>query len=56
MLSKIFGGISFICLILVPGAVESEMYITTFVLICGMTLFAYISMKEEGLVRKDKEK
>lgn len=56
MLSKIYGSVSLILLLLAPGAVESEMYITALVMICGMSLFAYLSMKEEGLIRKRTDK
>lgn len=56
MLGKIYGAIAFILLVLAPGAVESGMYITASVIIGGMALFAYLSMKEEGLIRKRTEK
>lgn len=47
MLSKVFGSIALILMILTPGAVESEMYITAIVMICGMALFVYLSMRAE---------
>lgn len=56
MLSKIYGFIAFMLVIMVPGAVESEMYITALAMICGMALFVYLSMKEDGSIRKHKEK
>lgn len=56
MLSKIYGSIALILLFLAPGAVESEMYITALAMICGMSLFAFLSMKEDGSIRKHTEK
>ena len=56
MLGKIYGVIAFILLLLAPGAVESEMYITAFAMICLFARLAYLSMKEDGLIRKRKEK
>lgn len=56
MLSKIYGAIALILLFLAPGAVESEMYITALAMIGGVALFAYLSMKEDGLIRKSSEK
>ena len=56
MLGKIYGVIAFILLLLAPGAVESEMYITAIIMISGMALFAYLYMKEEGLIRSRTEK
>ena len=54
MLSKIYGTIAVLCLFLTPGTVESEKYIVALVMICGFALFAYLSMKENGLIRKEK--
>lgn len=47
-LSNIYGTIAFISMICVPGAVESEMYITSVVLIAMVGIFAYLSLKEDG--------
>ena len=56
MLSKIYGTIAVLCLFLTPAAVESEKYIAALVMICGVALFAYLSMKEDGMIRRRKEK
>ena len=55
MLSKIYESIALLCIFLTPAAVESEMYIAAAVMICGLALFAYLSMKEDGMIRKRKE-
>ncbi len=47
MLSRIYGTIAFLCLILAPGAVESGMYITACVMIVAVLVFANLSMREE---------
>ncbi len=47
MLSKIYGIIAFLCLILAPGAVEGGMYITACVMIVAVWVFANLSMREE---------
>lgn len=47
-LSNILGGIALLAMIAVPGAVESDMYITAIVLIVIMTACAYLSVKEDG--------
>lgn len=55
MLSKIYGGIAFICIFfIIPGAVESEMYITAVVLIAISGLLVYLALKEDGQIRKKK--
>lgn len=46
--SNVLGCIAFISLLCIPGAVESEMYITSVVLIAIMGLSAYFAMKEDG--------
>lgn len=46
--SNVLGSIAFISLLCIPGAVESEMYITSVVLIAIMGLSAYFAMKEDG--------
>lgn len=56
MLSKIYGIIAFILLLTAPGAAESQMYITAFAMICGVALFAYLSLKEDGAIRKRTKK
>lgn len=56
MLSKIYGSISLILLFLAPDAMESEMYITSLAMIVGTALFAYLSMKEDGLISKRTKK
>ena len=53
VLSKIYGSIALILMLLSPGAVEGEMYITAVVMICGMALFAYLSMREEKKEQKN---
>lgn len=54
MLSKVYGTIALMCLICAPEVVESGMYITALVLISGMAIFAYLSMKEDGRIRHKK--
>lgn len=51
MLSKIYGTIAFICLILAPGAAEGGMWITTFVLILAFAFFARLAADEDGQLR-----
>ena len=48
-LRNIYGFIAFMCLLFVPGAVESEMYITAFVMIVVMGITAMLSMREDGI-------
>lgn len=54
ILSKVYGSIALILMFLSPGAVESEMYITAVVMICGMAIFAYLSAKEEETEKEQK--
>lgn len=56
MLSRIFGTIALICLILAPGAVESGMWITSLVLICAFCLFAQMAVNEDGQLRNRNRK
>lgn len=46
--SNVLGSVSFISLLCIPGAVESEMYVTSVVLIAIMGLSAYFALKEDG--------
>lgn len=46
--SNVLGCVSFISLLCIPGAVESEMYVTAVVLIAIMGLSAFFAMKEDG--------
>ncbi len=47
-LSNLLGCIAFILLLLIPGAVEAEKYITALIMIIAMAVFAHLSMKEDG--------
>lgn len=51
-LRNIYGTIAFLSLICAPGAVESEMYVTAVVLVAIVGIFAYLSLREDGQVRK----
>ena len=51
-LRNIYGTIAFLSLICAPGAVESEMYVTAVVLVAMVGIFAYLSMKEDGQIKK----
>ena len=51
-LRNIYGTIAFLSLICAPGAVESEMYVTAVVLVAMVGIFAYLSLKEDGQIRK----
>lgn len=52
MLSYFYGSLAFICMILAPGAVEGELYITAVVLIVFFALFAKLSVLEEKRIRR----
>jgi len=47
-LSNLLGCIAFILLLLIPGAVEAEKYITALIMIIAMAVLAHLSMKEDG--------
>lgn len=47
-LSNMLGGIAFILLLLIPGAVEAEKYKTAIIMIIAMAVLAHLSMKEDG--------
>lgn len=51
-LSNIYGTVSFLAMICVPGAVESEMYVTAVVLVAMVGIFAYLSLKEDGQIKR----
>lgn len=51
-LRNIYGTIAFLALICAPGAVESEMYVTAVVLVAMVGIFAYLSLREDGQIRK----
>ena len=51
-LRNIYGTIAFLSLICAPGAVESEMYVTAVVLVALVGIFAYLSLREDGQIRK----
>ena len=51
-LRNIYGTIAFLSLICAPGAVESEMYVTAVVLVAMVGIFAYLSLKEDGLIKR----
>lgn len=54
MLSYFYGTLAFICMILAPGAVEGELYITAVVLIVFFALFAKLSVLEEKRMRRER--
>ena len=54
MLSYFYGALAFICMILAPGAVEGELYITAVVLIVFFALFAKLSVLEEKRMRRER--
>ena len=56
MLSYFYGELAFICMILAPGAVEGELYITAVVLIVFFALFAKLSVLEEKRMRRRKRR
>ena len=51
-LRNIYGTIAFLSLICAPGAVESEMYVTAVVLVAIVGIFAYLSLREDGQIKK----
>lgn len=51
-LRNIYGTIAFLSLICAPGAVDSEMYVTAVVLVAMVGIFAYLSLKEDGQIKK----
>ena len=51
-LSNIYGTISFLAMICAPGAVESEMYITAIILVAMVGIFSYLSLREDGQIKK----
>ena len=51
-LRNIYGTIAFLSLICATGAVESEMYVTAVVLVAMVGIFAYLSLREDGQIRK----
>ena len=51
-LRNIYGTVAFLSLICVPGAVESEMYITAVVLTVIFAVTVYLSLKEDGQIKK----
>ena len=51
-LRNIYGTIAFLSLICAPGAVESEMYVTAVVLVAMVGIFAYMSLREDGQIKK----
>lgn len=51
-LRNIYGTIAFLSLICAPGAVESEMYVTAVVLVAMVGIFAYLSLREDGKIKR----
>ena len=51
-LRNIYGTIAFLALICDPGAVESEMYVTAVVLVAIVGIFAYLSLREDGQIKR----
>ena len=51
-LRNIYGTIAFLSLICAPGAVESEMYVTSVVLVAMVGIFAYLSLREDGQIKR----
>ncbi len=51
-LRNIYGTIAFLSLICAPGAVESEMYVTAVVLVAMVGIFAYLSLREDGQIKR----
>lgn len=51
-LRNIYGTIAFLSLICAPGAVESDMYVTAVVLVAMVGIFAYLSLREDGQIKK----
>ena len=51
-LRNIYGTIAFLSLICAPGAVESEMYVTAVVLVAMVGIFAYMSLREDGQIKR----
>ena len=51
-LRNIYGTIAFLSLICAPGAVESEMYVTAVVLVAMVGIFAYLSLMEDGQIKR----
>ena len=47
-----YGTIAFLSLICAPGAVESEMYVTAVVLVAMVGIFAYLSLREDGQIKR----
>ena len=51
-LRNIYGTIAFLSLICAPGAVESEMYVTAVVMVAMVGIFAYLSLREDGQIKR----
>ena len=51
-LRNIYGTIAFLSLICAPGAVESDMYVTAVVLVAMVGIFAYLSLREDGQIKR----
>ena len=51
-LRNIYGTIAFLAMICAPGAVESDMYVTAVVLVAMVGIFAFLSLREDGKIRK----
>ena len=51
-LRNIYGTIAFLSLICAPGAVVSEMYVTAVVLVAMVGIFAYLSLREDGQIKR----
>lgn len=56
MLAKIYGALSFICLLAAPAAAEGGLYITSFVLILLVWGFYKMFEKEEGRRKRKKNR
>ena len=51
-LRNIYGTIAFLSLICAPGAVASEMCVTAVVLVAMVGIFAYLSLREDGQIKR----
>lgn len=51
-LRNLYSVIAFLALICAPGAVESEMYLTSAALIAVFAGAAYLALKEDGQIKK----
>jgi len=50
-LGGVFGGVAFLSILLIPGAVEGENYILALALMAALVLFASLSAREDGKIK-----